>query len=151
MLGERSYRQSEVPHTLDSAPIPLVAIYGDPIVGRVLVLLLRSSRYNAKFLPDLSLIEPEMLEDVELLLLCPSLMLDPKRRETLLASLRAKIGAFKTPIVELNSVTQETSSDQGQGNASIQKVPWPCTIQELERQIEAALPATTPEASHIAR
>ena len=151
MPCERSYRQSEVPHTLDSVPVPLVAIYGDPIVGRVLVLLLRSSRYNAKFLPDLSLIEPGMLEDVELLLLCPSLVLDPKRRETLLASLRAKIGAFKTSIIELVGITQETRSDQGQGGGSIQTVHWPCTIQELERQIEAALLATTPEASRITR
>ena len=140
-----------MPQKLDSAPIPLVAIYGDPIVGRLLVFLLRGSRYNAKFLPDPPLQEPEMLEDVDLLLLCPTLELDSGRCETLLASLRAKRGAVKMSIIELVGVTQETRSDQGQGDGSTHIVPWPCTIQELERQIEAALLATNLKASHSVR
>lgn len=138
-------------HTLASVPIPLVAICGDPIVGRALMLLLRSSSYNMIFLPDQSLQEPGMLQDVELLLLCPSLELGSERRETLLASFRARKGAVKTSTIELVGVNQEIRSDQGQGDGSTHKVTWPCTIQELERQIEAALLATTLKASHIAR
>ncbi len=138
-------------HTLDSVPIPLVAICGDPIIGRALVLLLRSSRYNAMFLPDQSLQEPGILQDVELLLLCSTLELGTNHRVTLLASLRAKIGAATTSIIELVGVTQETRSDQGQGDGSTHMVPWPCTIQELERQIEAALLTTPLEASHSTR
>jgi hypothetical protein len=116
----------------------VVAICGDPVVGRTLALLLRGSLYDARFLTTSSLGEPESLEGVRLLLLTPTWELDADRREALMASLRDASDAAKAPILEL------TSSFGGARNRHAQLrpdhiVPWPCSTEELERRIQAAL------------
>ena len=141
---------AELPYRPEESEPILLAIYGDPIVGRALVLLLRGFRYDAKFLTASSLNEPGVLQDVRLLLLCPTMGLTSEHREVLLASLRTKLGAVQTPIVELVANPQETQSDEGRAGNSIHKILWPCSIRKLEQQIEAALLATAPEATHSA-
>ncbi len=116
----------------------VVAICGDPVVGRTLALLLQGSNYDARFLTTLSLSEPGSLEGVRLLLLTPTWELDDGRREVLLASLRDASDAANAPILEL------TSSFGGarNGHARLRSdhiVSWPCSPEELERRIQAAL------------
>jgi hypothetical protein len=116
----------------------VVAICGDAVVGRALVLLLRGSRYDARFLPCASLVEPGALEGVRLLLLAPMWEFNAERRKALLASLRAAASAAGAPILELrSSVGEGLNGEALVGPEHV--VPWPCTPEELERRIEAAL------------
>ena len=117
-----------------------MAICGDPVVGRALVLLLRGSHYDARFLPASSLIEPGLLEGVRLVLLTPTWEFNGARRESLLASLRASSGVAEAPVLELSSSYSERRNGDGEaGVGSEHIVPWPCSPEELERRVEAAL------------
>ncbi len=105
-------------------------------MGRALALLLRSSLYDARFLTTSSLSDPGSLEGVRLLLLTPTWELDADRRAALLASLRDASDAAEAPILEL------TSSPERNGHTHLRPehmVPWPCSTEELERRIQAAL------------
>jgi hypothetical protein len=116
----------------------VVAICGDPVVGRTLALLLRSSLYDARFLTASSLSEPGSLEGVRLLVLTPTWEMDADRREILLASLRDASDAAKAPILELTSSFGRARS----GHARLRPdhiVYWPCSLDELERRIQAVL------------
>ena len=116
----------------------VVAICGDPVVGRTLALLLRSSLYDARFLTASSLSEPGSLEGVRLLVLTPTWEMDADRREILLASLRDSSDAAKAPILELTS----DSGGARNGHARLRPnhiVSWPCRPEELERRIQVAL------------
>ena len=116
----------------------VVAICGDPLVGRALALLLRSSLYDARFLSASSLSEPGSLEGVRLLLLTPTWELDAEGRESLLASLRGASAAAEAPILELTSTTGEARNGEARLRPE-HTVPWPCSTEELERRIQAAL------------
>ena len=116
----------------------VVAICGDPVVGRALALLLGGSNYDARFVHTSSLSEPGSLEGVRLLVLTPTWELDADSREVLLASLRDASEAAKAPILEL------TSSIGGARNGHARLRPdhivsWPCSPEELERRIQVAL------------
>jgi hypothetical protein len=116
----------------------VVAIFGDPVVGRALALLLQGSHYGARFLPTSSLSEPGSLEGISLLLLTPTWELDADRREALMASLRDASDAAKAPILELTSSFEGPRS----GHARLKPddiVSWPCSTEELVRRIQAAL------------
>ena len=86
--------------SLASAPVTL-GIFGDPVVGRALVLLLRGPRYEARFLPASSSGVPEALDDMQLVLLGPTPGLSAGRRETLVASLVDTAVVAGIPILEL--------------------------------------------------
>jgi hypothetical protein len=116
----------------------VVAICGDPVVGRTLALLLRSSHYDARFLTTSSLGERGSLEGVRLLLLTPTWELDADHREALVASLRDASDAARAPILELTSSFGETRN----GHARFRPdhiVSWPCSTEKLERRVLAAL------------
>jgi hypothetical protein len=122
-----------------SARTMVVAVCGDAVVGRALVLLLGGPRYDVRFVPASSLDEPGALEGVEVVLLTPTWELNGEGRDALLASLRGASGAAEAPILELTS-----SFSGGARNADVRvgperTVPWPCSTEELERRIEAAL------------
>ncbi len=116
----------------------VVAICGDPVVGRALELLLRSSFYDARFLSTSSLSDPDSLEDVRLLLLTPMWDLDADRREILLSSGRDASDAAKAPVLKLTSSFERERN----GHSRLKPddiVSWPCSTEELERRIQAAL------------
>ena len=73
-----------------SASTPIVlAICGDPVVGRALVLLLRSSLYDTKFISISFLSDAGALEGVRLVLLTPMWEFYGGDHEALSAPLRA--------------------------------------------------------------
>ena len=135
----------EGPETVDTVEHPVevrvriaLAVWGDPVIGRALVLLLRSSGYKASFLSTSSLEKPGALEDVRLVLLAPAPGLSIQDRESQLALLREMSRAAKMPVLEL----VETSKEKPEGPAregSWHMMPWPCGIEELERRVEAVL------------
>ena len=93
-----------------------LAIWGDPIVGKTLVLLLRPSGYNARFLPISSLSKPESWDSVQLLLLAPTPEMSTKQREAHLATLKDETGGAKeVQVLELVTPTEEPS----EGGASV--------------------------------
>ena len=138
----KDYKAAEVIYPEDSAPIDL-AVYGDPIVGQALTLLLRGCRYNVKFLFTSSLEESEALADVRLLILTPKGHLSTRCYEVLLAALENEIVAIKTPILELGIYPEENYVLPMREDRFVLAAPWPCRIEELEQHIEAALLATS--------
>jgi hypothetical protein len=122
-----------------SAP-RVLAICGDPVVGQALVLLLRGSLYDTRFLRTSSLSEPGSLQDVGLLLLTPMWESNTERREALLASLRGASSTAETPILELTT-SSKASRNGGARVRPEHMVPWPCSPEELERRIQTALRA----------
>jgi hypothetical protein len=120
-------------------PGPIVlGVWGNSIVGQALVLLLRGSGYEAKFLPTSSLIEPRSLEGVRLLLLAPTPELSTERRKDLLASLRETSGITEIAVLELGEISEGAREEREQGK-SWQRIPWPSKIEDLKRRVEIAL------------
>ncbi len=121
-----------------SATATVVAVCGDPVVGRALVLLLQGPRYDARFVPTSALSEPGSLEGVRLVLLTPTWELNGEGRNALLASIRGASGAAEAPILELTSAS--TGARNGEARVGQEHtVPWPCSTEELQRRIQAAL------------
>lgn len=120
-----------------SGPIVL-AVLGNPVVGRALALLLRGPGYDARFLPASSSSEPGSLEGVRLLLLAPTPELSTERRQAFLALLRDVPGVLEMPVLELVGPSEQVW-EGGARDGSWYATPWPCSIEELKRSIETAL------------
>lgn len=113
-----------------TAPVSL-AVCGEPVVGRTLVLLLQGPRYDARFLDASALSEPGALEGVRVVLLTPSF--SSTWREVLAAALEdAPGGGARIAVLKLAATPEETVGPE-------HEVPWPCSTAELKRRIEAAL------------
>jgi hypothetical protein len=128
----------------DNIPNQLsLTIWGDPIAGQALVLLLRGSGYKAEFVAALPSSEPSSLGDTQLLVLTPTPRLSTEQREALLTSLlRSNMqGATDLQVLELVVPSEETQEERMQ-NASWHAVPWPCGLENLEQHIEATVLAT---------
>jgi hypothetical protein len=117
-----------------------IVISGEPLGSRVLALLLQDSGFQVKFLPLASLSEPGALEDVQLLLLTPTReALSTEERKALVASLKQKPRELELIVMELISLSEERRVEEEAQEVQSHKVLWPCSIDELERRIEAAL------------
>ena len=117
------------------AAVPVVVVAGDTVVGQALALLLRSTRYEARFATLSDLYHPGLLETACLLLLAPGL--DTEDRSTVLTLAWDKNDLRNgIPVVEL--VTGELALRPSERHYT---APWPCRTKDLERQIEAALGA----------
>jgi hypothetical protein len=118
-------------------PAPVVlAICGDPIVGRALALLLQGRRYDTRFVPLSSSGELGSLEGARLLLITPTRALSNGRREAFVASLVSRAAAANVPILELVTPAGRTRAGRAEPQRS---VPWPCSTEELERRVDEAL------------
>ena len=121
-----------------------ISISGDPLQSRILALLLRDSDYQAEFMPISSLHEPKALEDVKLFVLAPTqALLSIEEHKALLASLRKMTRDRALIVVELISLSEERRAEEEARELPSHKVLWPCGIDELEEQIEAALRTAT--------
>ncbi len=116
----------------ERTPTRVIVVSGDPVVGRALELLLRSVGYGARFATADSLDEPSLLDGVRLLLFF-TVGLSPERREAAMSLVESTPGTAGIPILNLVS-----SLDGVQAGAK-DLVLWPCLVEELRRQIEAAL------------
>jgi hypothetical protein len=121
-----------VAHLPDRVPTPVVLFGGDPVVGRILELLLRGAGYDATFVTDDSLGEPGVFDGVRLLLFFGA-GLTPARREASVSLVENTPETAGIPILELVSFPDGAQAGMGR------QVPWPCPVEELRRRMEAAL------------
>jgi len=116
-----------------------LSICGDPIVGRVLMLLLRDAGYEAKLLSASGLSDPGVLKGIPLLVLTPTPELSTERRKALLTSLKDIQKDAELIVLELDTGSKERREKKAP-KGSWHMVPWPCRFEELKQWIEATLP-----------
>ena len=105
---------------------------GNPLVGRILEFLLDSAGYEVRLLE-----EPDpfkvgaLLEDVDVVLLSHDL--GNNRREDFLRAVTSRLQTATIPILALSPGPERPL-------AGVDRlVAWPCRIEDLAREIEAAL------------
>jgi hypothetical protein len=141
----RWHEEGHVSVTKISSGRSSLAIWGDSVVGRALVLLLRSSGYEVKVLPALPLDRPLSLKGSSLLLLTPTPQLSLKKRKAFLGSLRNTAETVTISVLELRVLAEETQEEEEEEEESATRddswhyVPWPCRIEKLEQWIEALI------------
>ena len=103
--------------------------------------MLQGVGYDTRLVEDYPASEPkEIFEGVKLLLITPAP--SDESRESSLAGMRNTPGAAAIPVLTLS-----TSPGDGLGGRSA-FVPWPCRLEDLTEEIEAALsPAPEVEAA----
>jgi hypothetical protein len=116
-----------------STPITIVIVGKDPIVGRAIESLLQTAGYNTRFVAD-----PvrdgarSALVEAHVVILAPSL--SAESREKVFGSGTSKPLAAETPTVELVS-----EADEGPPRQGPHRVRWPCSLEQLQWEIEAVL------------
>ena len=115
-----------------------LTLWGDPVVGRALLVLLRSSGYEVRLVSSLSSSEPFSLEGSQLLVLTPTPQLSIEMREALLALVRKRTRSNNVPVLELVTAFEEYRERRTRDNLWY-TVPWPCRIEELVQWIEGTL------------
>ena len=116
-----------------------MAILSDnPLVGRALELLLESAGYEVHLLEAPVALEAEgSLEGVDVVLLGRGL--GDGRREDLLSALASTLETATIPILSFSPHPKGARAEEDR------LVPWPCRIEDLAREIEAALEAAEHE------
>jgi len=124
-------------HQGESGPIKIAIVGGDLLVGRSLEVALQSSGYDVHFLSgSLTDDEPtELLDEVGIVIFAPRM--STKRRRSFLSRVRSTLATVRVPVLEL--VTTASVASQNGREELVGLVPWPCPIEDLEREIEAAL------------
>ncbi len=113
-------------------PDTVAILARDAVAGHALELLLQGAGYDTRLLVEPVADESgELLDGSRLLLLAPTL--SPKYRKAFLNSMRSVPATAEISVLEL--VTALDPSQHGQGGY----VLWPCRIEVLQREIEAAL------------
>lgn len=111
---------------------PTVAILGgDPVVGKALESLLESTDYGVRFLSEHLDESTELPGGVRVALVMPAL--SPDRSDALVTRLRSSSETTVLPIIEL------ITTRNGHHNGHRIQVSWPCRVEELKRNIDAAL------------
>jgi hypothetical protein len=111
---------------------PTVAILGgNPVVGKALESLLESTDYGVRFISEHLHESAELPREVRVALVMPALR--PDRSDALITRLRSASGARVVPIIEL------ITTPNGHHNGHRIHVSWPCSVEELKRNIEATL------------
>lgn len=117
-------------------PLTVAILGGDPVVGRTLELMLNGAGYDARFLNGAFIDRPaELPEAVRVVILAPGL--HPKAREGFLNGMKSALATAKIAVLELVRAS-DRALDHRRGS-----VLWPCRIQDLKQEIEAALPISS--------
>ncbi len=105
------------------------------MVGQALELLIRGAGYDARFVAE-PVVDKlgELLAGAQVLLLGPTL--SAERRENLFDGLRSEPGTANIPVLVLITTLGGTRDGQGR------HVMWPCSTEELIRQIGEVLLST---------
>jgi hypothetical protein len=102
------------------------------VVGRSLEVLLKGAGYGTRIIEEPTTDYPhDLLEGIRLVLVVPSP--STESRERFLASMEAKSGGAAIPVLTLSTVLNRVLSDP------TGSVPWPCRLEDLKNEIEAAL------------
>ncbi len=113
-------------------PTTIAILGGKAVVGRALELLLRGVGYEVRLLGEPEAFEPEgSLDGVDVLLLGPGL--DAERREDYLRAIASTLATAAIPVLSFSHGPKGTISEEDR------LVPWPCKIEALAQEIEAAL------------
>jgi hypothetical protein len=150
MTGRQCYANAEIKTSWQVSDSTALAIWGEPVVGRCLRLLLKDSGYEARFLPASSLRQPGVLKGVRLIVLTTTPLVSTDRREDLLAPLEDTLESAQMPVLELDTSPEGRRAGAAH-DGPWQTVLWPCRIKELERRIEAALAATPQKLGSFSR
>lgn len=122
----------------------IALLSADTLLGRTLALLLEGLGYEVQILEAWSTTSfGELLEGVDLILLAPRL--SEASCETLLGTIRSASKRQTIPILKLSAVGEMVSD---KADSSI--VPWPTSIEFLQRKLEAALQAAMDAPSTLA-
>jgi hypothetical protein len=106
------------------------------VVGRSLEVLLQGVGYGTRIIEEPTTDKPhELLEGIGLVLVAPTP--STKSRERFLASMESKSGHAAIPVLRLSMVFTTVLSDQ------TGRVLWPCRLEDLKSEIEAALLRTS--------
>jgi DNA-binding response OmpR family regulator len=107
---------------------------GNPLVDRVLELLLEDAGYEVRLLEELEAFRVEdLLDGVDVLLIGRGLGDD--RREDFLRAMVSTLETATIPVLAL------TPGPKGALAEEDRLVPWPCRIEDLAREIDAAVRA----------
>lgn len=107
---------------------------GNPLVDRVLELLLEDAGYEVRLLEELEAFRVEdLLDGVDVLLIGRGLGDD--RREDFLRAMVSTLETATIPVLAL------TPGPKGALAEEDRLVPWPCRIEDLAREIDAAAQA----------
>jgi hypothetical protein len=102
------------------------------VVGRSLEVLLQGAGYGTRIIEEPTRDKPhETLEGIRLVLVAPTP--STKSRERFLADMEGRSGETGIPVLTLSMIL-----DGGQPDTT-GSVPWPCRLEALKSEIEAAL------------
>jgi hypothetical protein len=102
------------------------------VVGRSLEVLLQGAGYSTRIIEEPIRDKPhETLEGIQLVLVAPTP--STKSRERFLAGMGGKSGEAAIPVLTLSMILNGGQPDK------TGRVPWPCRLEALKNEIEAAL------------
>ena len=102
------------------------------MVGRSLEVLLQGAGYSTRIIEEPATDKPhETLEGIRLVLVAPTP--STESRERFLASMESRSGGAIIPVLTLSMVLNGGQPD------TTGRVPWPCRLEDLKNEIEAAL------------
>jgi hypothetical protein len=105
---------------------------GDSVVGRALEALLQGLGYDTLLIEESGAGKPEeLLRGIQLLLAAPTA--DIESRERFLVDMRSTPGTAAIPVLTLSTTAKKDMADQPG------LVLWPCRMEDLRTEIEAAL------------
>ncbi len=113
----------------------MAVLGGNPVVGRALESLLESTDYGVRFFPEHFAESVDLPEEVGVALIMPALSAD--RSDALISRLKNASGTTILPVIELKTTRNGHHSANGNGHRI--HVPWPCSVEELKRNIELVL------------
>jgi hypothetical protein len=102
------------------------------VVGRSLEVLLQGAGYGTRIIEEPTADKPhELLEGIRLVLVAPTP--STESRERFLTGMGSVSGVAAIPVLTLSMALNKVLPDQ------TGHVPWPCRLQDLKSEIEAAL------------
>jgi hypothetical protein len=128
-------------HLRESGPIKIAILGGDLLIGRSLEAALSGVGYDAHFLngsflsgSSLTDVPAERFDGVGLVIFAPRM--STERRKAFLSNLR---GAPTAEVLVLELVTASDDTSENGREELVRPVSWPCSTEELRRNIEAAM------------